>query len=597
MSGRHATTKKRKPSSTREGEAGQEPVLKSTGDLRAIKDRERERFARIARGDLPLGIFRKPCRVKILMLVDTGISYNQFYFGLSEVLDTLRENPEWWVNFEVTRAHRQNDPNPPANGTPAYDLYGPHFENFRFDQSGFDLDDYDQVWFFGFNRGNTGALTDDELEILFRWMDNGGGVFATGDHANLGEALCSNIPRVRSMRKWRTAGVDPAPFAFGPDRHDTLRKGHDFPGTAAVDESTSYTFDDESDDVPMVIRLRWYVHHHCHGGHLHHHHLHWYWPYFTRRSPHPVLCGMDGPIRILPDHPHEGEVVVPRDLTEIASFGDYSAPEYPEVSGQPLSPEIIAWAKVQDDHSNESFKGACNAKEFGAIGAYNGHCAGVGRVIVDSTWHHWFDVNLTGRMVFSSSTPGNVETGDLRKLEGFNSSPQGQQALSRIRNYYRNVAIWLSPRNRLRCMAARGLWNALRRYPLFADLSLDQPIWVKGHHAIDVLGKYAGQCQVYSWWPLLYPKLDINRLMDPEVFPVPIDPLKMMDAFILGGILHAMIEIRDSGKADRKAPNDKTLLKTAETGARAGVEALLEHIGQSQKAHKVLADILKKGVK
>ena len=88
-------------------------------ELAQIKLQERIRFQQIDIGQLRHPLFLRPCTVKILMLVDTGISYNQFYFGLSEVLDTLRDNPEWWVNFEVTRAHRQTDPNPPAAGSAA----------------------------------------------------------------------------------------------------------------------------------------------------------------------------------------------------------------------------------------------------------------------------------------------------------------------------------------------------------------------------------------------------------------------------------------------------------------------------------------------
>ncbi len=595
MATRKTPAKTRKTPSGRKKGAEDEPSFVSIGDLRSIKDIERERFARIDIGDIRLPIFRRPCKVKILMLVDNSISYSHSYFGLSEVLDTLRLNTAHWARFEVTRAHRQIDQFKPPAGTPAFDLYGPHHENFTFDQPGFDLDDYDQVWIFGFATGNNGALSERELEILYRWMDNGGGLFATGDHANLGEALCSQIPRVRNMRKWHVGGADSAPPATGPTRHDTLLKGHDDAGTPLVDESTRYTFDDESDDIPMRIRLRWYVHHHCHGGHFHHHHhhhLHWHWPYFWRRSPHPVLCGKDGPIRILPDHPHEGEVVVPDDLTDVPSFGSYSAPEYPDFSGSPLLPEIIAWARVQDDHTNvtDANKGVCNAKEFGAIGAYNGHCVGVGRVLVDSTWHHWFDVNLTGRATLLGSE-------DVRKHEGFKNTPEGEAALEKIKNYYVNVAVWLSPVDRIRCMAGRGLWNAINRYPLVADLSLHHPIWVNGHHAIDVLGKYAGQCQVYSWWPVLYPKIDLNRLLDPGSLPVPIDPLNMLDAFMLGGILQEMIELRDSGKFERKAPTDKALLKVAGSGAEAGLKALLEHISQSQKSHKLMADILKRGLK
>ena len=33
-------------------------------------------------------------------------------------------------------------------------------------------------------------------------MDGGGGLFATGDHGALGKALCGEVPRARSMRRW-----------------------------------------------------------------------------------------------------------------------------------------------------------------------------------------------------------------------------------------------------------------------------------------------------------------------------------------------------------------------------------------------------------
>lgn len=578
----------------------------SSLDLTEIKNIERARFQDISIGKIDHRIFLRPCRVKILMLVDTGISYNQYYFGLSEVLDTLRTNPEWWVNFDITRAHRQTDPNPPLAGSPAEPLYAPHHEEFAFDQPGFDLDDYDQVWFYGFNSSlsttpdtpgsATTALRDAELEILFRWMDNGGGVLAMGDHASLGRSLCSRIPRVRNMRKWSTGVPDPAPVSFGVNRHDTLVSGHDFAGTAAVDESTRYTFDDESDDIPMRIRLRWYIHHHCHSGRHYHVHHHWYWHHLYRRSPHPVMCGKNGPIRILPDHPHEGEVVVPSDLTDTPTFGAYTAPEYPDYSGSAFAPEIIAWAKVQDDHgpSPTSFKGDCNSKEFGAVGAYNGHCVDVGRVIVDSTWHHWFDVNLTGRMFFGSDTPGSIETGDPRKLNGFNDTPVGVAALEQIRNYFRNVATWLSPKDKIRCMACRALWNCLYRYPLHADLSIDMPIWVIGHHAIDVLGKYAGKCNVVRWWPVLYPRIDLVRLFDPDNLKVPVDSLRMLDEFMIGGVLAEMLEVRESQKYDDKLPSDKALSKLAEKGAKRGLEALMEHISLTDKTHKTVLGTLKR---
>lgn len=570
--------------------------LTSLTDLGAIKNSQLERFAMIDAGLIDFPIFLKPCKVKILMLVDNLISYNHAYFGLSTVLDTLRLNPEWWVKFEITRAHRQTDLYKPAAADPAFALYGPHHENFSFTQAGFNINDYDEVWFYGFNPGTstTGtspvSLTNDELDVLFRWMDErDGGVLAMGDHYNLGEALCYRIPRVRNMRKWQaTGGLNDPPQPLGDNRHDTNRRGHDDPGTGA-DESAQYSFDDESDDIPMNTRLRWYYHHHCGQAHRHPY-QHWHWPYFWARSPHPVLCGTDGPINILPDHPHEGEVIVPSVLTDTLKFltTGYSAREYPDYSGSPLSPEIIAWARVQNDHTNTNdvSKGQANGKEFGAIGAYNGHCVGVGRVIVDSTWHHWFDVNLTGRTSLSGSS-------DPRKHNGFNDTASGQAALARIKNYYRNVAIWLAPPAKLRCMSARGLWGSLFRFPLMADIHLKMPIWVIGHHAINVLGNYAGQCNVRWWWPLLVEKFPLQELLDPERMRVPVDSLKMLDEFMIGGVLHTLLTAKTEKFKDGKAPSDKELLNLSERGIQVGTQALLEHINEAGKTSDHVAAVMK----
>ena len=569
-------------------------------DMQIIKNAERERFALTDAALLEHRFFLKPCRVKILMLVDLSISYSHSYFGLSTVLDTLRLNPEWWVKFDVTRAHRQTDIYKPPAADPAFALYGPHYENFDFiNTAGFNIDDYHEVWFYGFENGYDTtppalnlpppALRNDELELLFKWMDKGGGVLAMGDHQDLGEALCSKIPRARNMRKWKYDYMNPTdpanpPRPNGPDRHDTNRIGYDDAATGA-DESAQYSFDDESDDIPQTTRLRWYYHHHCGKGHAH---PHWHWPHFWSRSPHPVLCGTKGPINILPDHPHEGEVVTPSVLTDTLTYGAYSAREYPDYSGSPLAPEIIAWGRVQDGHTNVSdvTKGVANAKEFGVIGAYNGHCVGVGRVVVDSTWHHWFDVNLTGR----SSLLGSA---DPRKHNGFNDTTAGQAHLARIQNYYRNVAVWLAPTDKLKCMASRGLWGSLFRFPLVADINIKMPIWHIGHHAINVLGNYAGQCNVRLWWPLFIKKFPFQELLDPRHLKAPVEGLKMLDEFMIGGILHTLLAAKKEKFTLGKVPEDKELMALCEKGVQVGMQALLQHMEEVGQSNAHLLSVLK----
>src|SRR6185436_12595942 len=96
-------------------------------------------------------------------------------------------------------------------------------QNFRFDAQ--DLSSYDQIWMFAVQRSDGLLLTDNELKVIAQFMDGGGGVFATGDHEDLGVAMCGRIPRVRSMRKWHWPDPGPngepvAPRTDGPDRHD-----------------------------------------------------------------------------------------------------------------------------------------------------------------------------------------------------------------------------------------------------------------------------------------------------------------------------------------------------------------------------------------
>src|SRR5258708_6161783 len=82
-------------------------------------------------------------------------------------------------------------------------------------------------------------------------MDGGGGVFATGDHEDLGVVLNGRVPRVRSMRKWYWPNPGPlgepiAPDALGTGRIETTQPGHN---------ETFIHFDDQSDDIPQPLTL------------------------------------------------------------------------------------------------------------------------------------------------------------------------------------------------------------------------------------------------------------------------------------------------------------------------------------------------------
>ncbi|MCC7453141.1 MAG: hypothetical protein IT222_03155 [Crocinitomix sp.] len=496
--------------------------------------------------------WRRPCPQKILIVTDgysgqfLNGSFNNYYFGLSAVIDTLLDQTDYYVSFKLTLAHRQIDSNKPAGPitSPAYQRYGPNFENFRFNAAAndiktgkvFNINDYDQIWLFGVrdNVDDVQKLSDLELPILTEWMENGGGVFATGDHADLGASLCGRVPRVSKMRKWSVAQNPPSPV--GLDRHDTLDNGHD----------DIYTFDDESDDIPMKISPKYY------------NNIAWH-PFFGKKHPHPVLCGKDGVIDILPDHPHEGEIIA-ENLVVINQNLVNGNPEFPQIAGNDFRPEVIARAHVKGDHTNQSDtnKGAANAKTFGAIGAYDGYRTDVGRVVVDSTWHHWFDVNLIGRPVAYLNTPPYDQTNP--KTQGFLASPQGIVAYNRIQNYFINVGLWLAPKSDRLCMLKGLLWTYVMKTPFVERFKIDMPIIQFGSYAYDALGRIAGQCNVRSWIFDVYP-IEVKKSFEEMRIKLPdtcltCPPEELLEIYALGAMTKNLLELAYKLQ-DEKEGNEK----------------------------------------
>ena len=419
--------------------------------------------------------------VRILVVADTrpagqaagGFNFAQTMsaFDLEMALNAVKAAPLPWVRFEIVTAHRDTTGSSSPEGAAAAGTA--QHPGFRFDAlpAGLSLATIDQIWLFGFAAAQdtgaqpTPALSAAELTVLHSFMDSGGGVFATGDHESIGSFLCSGVKRVKDMRTWdrRIAGA-PQPPLFGPTRHDTTRESP--PG------SSYYAFNNQSDRYPQPIRLRRYR-----LGYIPSELI---FPK-VRDRPHPLLCGLKGPIDVLPDHMHEGEVLVP------SGIGAGNA-DWPGTTRA----EIVAWADVIA-HSDVQF-GAVNGTSFGAVGAYDGHAEGVGRVAVDSTWHHWVHINLVG----FATTP--TQTGN-------------PEALSRIYNYFRNVAVWLaSPA--MQSAMSEAAW-------LLAFLSgglteigplqtLDTPY--TGQQAIDALGRYASLCNIEYF---VFQRPDIPRQLQP----------------------------------------------------------------------------------
>ena len=268
----------------------------------------------------------------------------------------------------------------------------------------------------------------EELRLLAEWMDRGGGVFAAGDHWDLGASMCSRIPRVRTMRKWTL--VEGVPTMDGDRRNQTLQ------GDSGYQDAL------EGDTTPQPIEL----------------------VYSSRVASilarplmaHPLLSTTTGVIDHFPDHMHEGEVVEDDavELDRPLGIPGYVGVEYPaeepeatfaaaasgiEPARPRPRPHVVAYGRttnlknvltppiVLGDHATVGLPGSGpsigrSTVRFGLVGAYDGDRVGIGRVVVDSTWHHWFSYNLHG----FAQDQGNP----------------AQYAL--MQAYYRNVGLWLA---------------------------------------------------------------------------------------------------------------------------------------------------------
>jgi hypothetical protein len=372
--------------------------------------------------DLMIRWFRE-CTPKLLVITDNLNYLANSDFGLTEFVNTLRGATIHGMTPIVTTASFS------PSGTLSYNATTKHITNFKFTDAthGLQKSRYDVVLILSFSRAFGPKLTDEPgaLDAVTKFMQSGGGVFATGDHEDLGAGMCMDIPRVRSMRFWR---------ANTPHVRNDKRLTTNPPGSDDV-----YQFEDQADAFPQ----RLYVNYRTDAGGIGNAH-----PLLQLPGSSPARA-----IEVFPDHPHEGECVVPSNLT--TKLLDNITDEWPvQIGRSRISPEAVA---LSMSHGNGfSGKDPVIPRSFIAICAYNGQLANVGRVVTDATWHHFVNVNLVG----SPPMP-----------------PAGRQGLTgRNRNdvnqYYRNIVTWLMPKNVRRCGRYAWLAQELVRFPLFEELEL-----------------------------------------------------------------------------------------------------------------------------
>jgi hypothetical protein len=79
---------------------------------------------------------------------------------------------------------------------------------------------------------------------------------------------------------------------------------------------------------------------------------------------------------------------------------------------------------------------------FGAISAYDGHPAGVGRIVCDATWHHFINLNLNG-----GEAPSDAKGAERIGLyvRGCDGSKAPTAEFLKIQTYFHNTIRWLAP--------------------------------------------------------------------------------------------------------------------------------------------------------
>jgi hypothetical protein len=340
-------------------------------------------------------LFLFPCPQKILMVTDGGLDFSANAFGLSEFLSIITGG-----GHSVSTAHRQ--------GTGPTTIAGSF--NFQNAVTPVTRANYDQIWFFGHSSAGSG-LTAAEQTVVANFMAAGGGVFATGDHGTLGEGTGGMLPRVRQMRDWTSVPMS------SQTRLDTV---------VDMGPDNIKQFEDQSDDLPQRIFPIWL----SNGG-----------DQFVKStwSVHPLLRHSTGAVDFLPDHPHESECFEPAGVA--GNFAGVT--EWPQAAGGARPGAMIVAKAVSGGRFVES--GAPNAthtkppvipRMFGAISAYDGDSANVGRITCDATWHHFININLNGS--------GSGRTGLYR------AGVQTDE-YKKIQTYYLNTVRWLAPKGRRSC--------------------------------------------------------------------------------------------------------------------------------------------------
>ncbi|HWS99680.1 MAG TPA: hypothetical protein VN256_05345 [Pyrinomonadaceae bacterium] len=271
------------------------------------------------------------------------------------------------------------------------------------------LNDYDEIWVFGYTQTNLPhrgpqfcsiELYDEEVKYLKDWMDCGGGLMFTGDHSNtnpfvaggdhsrflnLGRALGYKIPRARQLRVWEGPPTAQIVLSDPPEKKDN-HNTQEGDGVQNLDNLAL-----QSDGITQTLRFE--------DPKAPHELFRWY------KNEDDTIA----PISKFPDHMHEGELLIPKLPLDA---------EWPENSRQP---QVAALGRDKRFVEKERL--------YPLVVAYDGDNIPVGRIVADSSFHHYVKPNLSG----------------IRDRDPHGYPVRGSD-LDQVAQFYGNMAYWLAPK-------------------------------------------------------------------------------------------------------------------------------------------------------
>jgi hypothetical protein len=407
------------------------------------------------------------------------------------------------------------------------------------------LKDFDEIWFFGLHQANVDQVYNEdsgggreneldpeqEVKPLRRWMSVGdekgmigGGVLIAGDHSEIDfNNFSTNVDTF--LCRGRAVGE-------AVPRAGQLRKWRGSPTNGSASSNNNVVDSrknsgTQNDVFPQTLDL---------GA-----------------SPHPLFLGRRRTINIFPDHEHEGELLIPNPLD-----GDW-----PTVNGLQPGPVIVAHG--QKLPANLAYP---------AVTVYDGDPVNGGRIVADTSWHHYMNINLE------------------------NLSAEDDDAdLNLMGQFFSNLAVWLAPL-KIRQEMSRNMFEWLARHPEVSEErgNADEVI---GAAALRYLPRVATQCEVHELLRAVSPVAPT-----PDAGPLAFTPLEAQpgpfptQALALGSVITefhwAALPAGVADTVGRKvAVTTEGLIETGMSNAfRLHAEKLGRIIGLAQSNVQSLTDAL-----